>query len=353
MTFVSHPLFLTYLFAFLIITPWLIKLWNDPSMKNFHDVYNGVQKIHDGYTPRLGGVIFYCFLTLTVFSIDFDGSKLLQSTVLALIPTVFVTLIEDIFNNVKPKARLFSIIFSAALLVFMVDFQLPKIDVPLIMDFFISYPFILSIILVFSLATLANGFNLVDGANGLLYLCFTSILLAMLYLAYALNSIMFINVYSLLLLLTLCSLFFNYPSGKMFAGDLGAYCLGILVGFVTIVFFGKFENLITWYTLLILFYPIFELLFTMLRRYRQKKSIMSADTFHLHQIIYRHLNRRFSNKVANNLVVVILLPLLFFPFIWIILFGPFMNFGITWLGISLQGIIYISMYRWIRARDYV
>jgi len=58
----------------------------------------------------------------------------------------------------------------------------------------------------------------------------------MLILAQALNSFPFINIYSILLILTIISIIFNYPSGKMFAGDLGAYCLGLLVGFVTILF---------------------------------------------------------------------------------------------------------------------
>jgi len=202
--------------------------------------------------------------------------------------------------------------------------------------------------LVISLSALANGFNLIDGANGILYFSFLSILSSMLMLAQALNSIPFINIYALLLILTIISLIFNYPSGKMFAGDLGAYCLGLLVGFVTILFFSEHASLITWYVLLILFYPLFELIFSMMRRFKNNKPLMRADSYHMHQLIFSLLNKNYSTYLSNNLVVLILSPIWLFPLVWIFLFGPFMNFLMTWLGIILECLIYITMYRFVR-----
>lgn len=344
---ISSPLFLIILCAMILLSAWLIKFWNDPLMKEFHHGYNAVQKIHDGYTPRLGGSIFFIFFSIIVFVFDFAGFNLLRMSVFALLPTVLITLIEDIFNNIRPKVRLTAIVISSILLLTLIETTLPIIDIPYLREFFLSNPFVLAILLIISLSVLANGFNLIDGANGILYFSFISILLSMLILAHALNSTSFINIYNLLLILTIISIIFNYPIGKMFAGDLGAYCIGLLVGFVTILFFSEHPSLITWYAFLILFYPVFELIFSMMRRYHNHKPMMQADSSHLHQLIFSVLNKKYSNYLSNNLVVLILSPIWLFPLIWIFLYGPFMNFFMTWLGIILECLIYITMYIYV------
>lgn len=343
-----NPLLLTIIFAMIVLSAWLIKLWNDPLMKEFHNVYNAVQKIHDGFTPRLGGAIFFISFTIIIFIFDLEGFSFLRLSVFALLPTVLITLIEDVFNNIKPRVRLASIIISSILLLALIEVPLPVINIPYIREFFLSNPVVLGMILIISLSALANGFNLIDGANGILYFSFMSILSSMLILAHGLNSVPFINIYTLLLILTIISIIFNYPVGKIFAGDLGAYCLGLLVGFVTILFFSEHASLITWYVLLILFYPLFELIFTMIRRFKNNKPLMQADSYHMHQLIFSLLKKNYSNYMSNNLVVLILSPIWLFPLIWIFLFGPFMNFLMTWLGIILECLIYIAMYRYVR-----
>ena len=344
----DFSLLLTLFFAMFVFNVFIMNFWNSPAMKQLHGVYNAVQKIHDGNTPRLGGLIFYIILFLIVYTVNFQGADLLQQIVLALIPTVVVTVIEDLFNNIQPKARLYSIFMSSALLLFITNTSNPVINIPIVMEFFQDYPLVLSFLLIVCLTGLANGFNLIDGTNGLLYFTFLSILISMLMIASAIDSQSFININILLICLTSISILFNYPMGKIFAGDLGAYCLGLLVGFTTIALFSENPSLITWYTLLILFYPVFELVFTVLRRLKAGKPMMQADTLHLHQIIHRILSQRFSSQVANNLIVIILMPVWLFPLIWLTLFGPLMSFFMTWLGILIEIVIYLSFYQFIK-----
>ena len=344
MSFLSTPLTLTLFFAMFVFSLWLSSAWKSPALKDLHQVYDSLQKIHEGHIPRLGGLILYVFLVTIVWTNNFSGSELLRPVLLALLPTVGVTLIEDLFNNIQPKARLVSIVLSSMLLVFATDVSLPRIDIPGVMDFFIAYPFLLSMLLVLSLSGLANGFNMIDGANGLLYMSFISILCSMIFLAHALDSLMYVNINSVILILVCISLVFNYPYGQIFAGDLGAYCLGLLIGFLSISFFAEHPELITWYALLILFYPTFEILFSMYRRFRLRKSLMQADASHLHQLLFRLLCQRFSHKVANNLIVIILSPIWIFPLVWLMFFGASMNFFMTWLGILIEVILYLMFY---------
>lgn len=338
------PLLFALFFMMAFLKAWIIYAWNSPELKQFHDIYDGVQKIHEGNTPRLGGFIFYITLFLIAFLVNFQGSDLLKLIVLCLIPTVFVTFIEDLFNNIQPKARLYSLLLSSSLLFFISDISNPIINIPLLMDFFQQHHLILSFLLIVSLSGLANGFNLIDGANGLLYFSFLSILATLLSIATAIGSEPFINIYVLLITLTSISVVFNYPLGKIFAGDLGAYSLGLLVGFSTIALFSENPTLITWYALLILFYPVCELIFTMIRRFVARKPMMKADKLHLHQMIYEILNQKLTNNFANNLVAIVLIPIWIFPLIWFTLFGPLIDFFMTWVGILLELSIYLVSY---------
>jgi UDP-GlcNAc:undecaprenyl-phosphate/decaprenyl-phosphate GlcNAc-1-phosphate transferase len=43
----------------------------------------------------------------------------------------------------------------------------------------------------------------------------------------------------MVMMLITAFLCFNYPSGQIFLGDLGAYVLAFLTGIITILFFGR------------------------------------------------------------------------------------------------------------------
>jgi len=107
--------------------------------------------------------------------------------------------------------------------------------------------------------------------------------------------------------------FFNYPFQLFFLGDTGAYMLGFFIASLTIIVFNSNPALLSWNALLLLIYPCTEMIFTFFRRVLYKINPFTADTYHLHTLIFSFLKLRLkSSLLSNNLVVLIMLPLVFF-----------------------------------------
>ena len=60
---------------------------------------------------------------------------------------------------------------------------------------------------------------------------------------------------------------------------------------------------------MLLWYPAFENLFSLIRRLYNKDSVSSADKLHLHQLIYRYLKLKkiFSEKKINTISSILIL----------------------------------------------
>ncbi|MEK9609625.1 MAG: MraY family glycosyltransferase, partial [Flavobacteriaceae bacterium] len=263
----------------MLINILFINLWNSPALIKFHGVYQAEQKIHEGSIPRFGGLaILISILSINYFDLFSDYEiEYLNHILICLSPLIFVTFLEDVYNNILPQARLFFIFFSAAVLLTTSGFTLPVIDVPIVAGFFEQYPAALIIFLTIAIAAMVNAFNLIDGANGLLLFSFMSILGCLIMMAGFVNDGYFTKLCQVFLGILIIQLPFNFPKAMIFAGDLGAYMFGFILALLVIIFFGRHPEFLTWQAILILFYPAFELLFTVIRRARRNKNPMQAD----------------------------------------------------------------------------
>jgi len=118
----------------------------------------------------------------------------------------------------------------------------------------------------------------------------------------------------LLLTLLICGLFalamlgallgfliWNYPKGKIFLGDGGAYLLGFWLAEVSVLLVVRHPEVSPWFPMLLLIYPVFETLFSIYRRkILRGESPGQPDCSHMHQMIYMRLIRfRFSNGISD------------------------------------------------------
>lgn len=345
---IQDSLFLSILFVQVIVNIFIIKLWNSPQLARFHGVYQAEQKIHEGFVPRFGGLamLFSLFLVDYFEVLSQFNSPYLGQILVCLLPLIFVTFLEDIYNNILPLARLFFIFTSSLLILISGDFLLPVIDLPLVSQFFIDFPWVMVLLLTIAMAAMVNAFNLVDGANGLLMFTFTSILGCLVLMAEFVSDVYFVHLFQLLILICFCQILFNFPRARMFAGDLGAYSFGYIVAILLIIFFGRYPNFLTWQAILILFYPAFEILFTVTRRIKDDKNPLQADRLHLHQLIFIILEKRLSNSVrANALTTILLFPILGFAYLWILINGPQLDLKMTCLGLFTNGVLYLIYYQ--------
>ena len=103
----------------------------------------------------------------------------------------------------------------------------------------------------------------------------------------------------------ICALFgffvLNYPGGRVFLGDGGAYVVGFYVAEVGILLLHRNPQVSPLCPLLLCIYPVFETVFSMYRRrVLRARSPGLPDGIHLHSLIYRRLMRWSAGAVEGK-----------------------------------------------------
>jgi UDP-GlcNAc:undecaprenyl-phosphate GlcNAc-1-phosphate transferase len=334
--FMAMSFILNALIAFI----WHKNFYRNLGLRN----YRAIQRIHLKETPRLGGFIFILSLiSYVIYSEPTKNILLLKLILLCLTPVLIIALKEDLFHNVDPAIRLLSLLFTCWL--FIVNFigPLPNIsEVPLVGKLILLKGGI-SVFYILSMVAIANGMNLIDGVNGLCGSVALSILSALLFLSYKTADILMLSIIFTLILLLIPFMLFNYPKGLIFLGDLGAYSLGLIISVLTIILFGRHAELSPWGAVLILIYPITEVVFSILRRTLSGDSIFNPDKAHLHlKLFYFFKIQSDYKKIANALVTLTLSGLWIFPLLsisWV-----YHNPLFIWIAIILFMILYFTAY---------
>jgi len=296
------------LFISVILTLFLIFAHN--KYKFGSDVINS-RKVHDLSVSRLGGIAVAGSFLISIFL----ESKLNLFDVyvdLILILFVIFVLIEDVKGILKPSHRLSAIIVCSFLLVSELDLSISNLGVP-ILDSFLENLTVSILFTTISLSLLANGFNLIDGFNGLTAGFSVMVLTILMTVA---NEVLDPEIYLLskiLLLSTLGFFILNFPFGKIFLGDAGAYFLGLITGVLALLLAQRTETISYWFVLALFIYPIYELVFSMIRRrFHEKTKTSQADDLHLHHLIYKEVvdcsyfsRKEFCNSTTSIIMILI------------------------------------------------
>tara|TARA_B100000035_G_scaffold36111_1_gene27278 strand:- start:10954 stop:12030 length:1077 start_codon:yes stop_codon:yes gene_type:complete len=329
-TNVNHYYFALILVSFFIVSfnwPYIIKKINIKK-------YEASQRIHENEIPRLGGFIIFFFIFIFIFSNSINTYtnpelSLFSFISFCAVPIFLIAFCEDIFQNTSPYLRLLVMFISVSAVIIFSGIQLPTLTIPLIGDFIsnsiLIYPFFIISIVIFM-----NGVNMIDGSNGLMPMTALGQLASLIFLSNVIGDYLLINFLFLLALPLVIFAFFNYPFGKIFMGDLGAYLYGYFIAVMTIIFFGRNPVLPSWGAVLILFYPLMEIFFSYYRKiFNDKISPLYPDSYHIHLKMYHLLSNKIKKRrVANGLVM---------PTLSILWLSPCIL--ITWFYDSLLGII--------------
>ena len=339
------PFILIFIGMSLVLNGLVAYLWHKKFYRNLGlKTYQAVQRIHLNETPRLGGLIFILSLTSFVaFSNANESIQLLKIILICLTPIIFIGIKEDLFHNVEPAIRLLALLFVGWLFKVQFTGPLPVLtDVPLIGKLLLLQGGI-SIFYILGMVAVANGMNLIDGVNGLCGAVALSILSALLFLSYKTSDITMLSLIFNVILLIIPFMLMNYPYGRIFLGDLGAYSLGLIVSMLTIILFGRHPEISPWGGVLILIYPATEVVFSLLRRMVKGVSVYHADKSHLHLKLFHFFRPQpHYKKIANALVTPSLCGLWLFPllaitwvyhkplFIWIAIILFIMFYGLLY-----------------------
>ena len=98
--------------------------------------------------------------------------------------------------------------------------------------------------------------------------------------------------------------FFN----KLYLGDNGSYLLGFIFGTLLIILFKNTQNISPFFIILLLWYPCYENLFSIIRKNKLSLSPLKPDNKHFNKLLYYFLKKKFnlSNILSNNLSSIII-----------------------------------------------
>lgn len=254
-----------------------------------HDL-NGVQKIHDIPVPRIGGLGVVAGLLLAgFFSYQLGGEtyETAGKLLLCAIPAFGAGLIEDITKRVGVRTRLFASFISAALAYWLLDASLAKLDTPGL-DYLIQFGAISFLFTCFAVGGMTNAINIIDGLNGLASGSVSLMLAGLATISYLTGDALVMKLCLWGIGATLGFMLLNYPFGRIFLGDGGAYLAGFWLAECGVLLLKRNPTVSTWSVLLVCIYPVWETIFSMYRRnVIQKVKSGVPDMTHLHHLLFK------------------------------------------------------------------
>ena len=284
---------MTDILIFLLITIFLTFLSRKLNLLPNFTGENHQYFLKEKKIPLIGGILFlissinlfyeknliFCFIILTIFIIGFLSDN-------------------RIINS--PKIRIFFQSLVIFIAVYSLDIQISSTRIS-VLDKLIDIKIFGIIFCVFCLMILINGSNFVDGLNGLLlgYCLIILFILAksdLLYLIQIEEDLLLFFFLSIVIML-----FFNFFN-LFYLGDGGSYSIGLVLGFLLISIYNFSNNISPFFIILLLWYPCFENLFSILRKNKFKNSPIVADDKHFHQLLFFYIKKRFlkSTLFSNN-----------------------------------------------------
>lgn len=279
--------------------------------KHLHEQFSadsdlsGPQKFHTNIVPRIGGIsIAIGLLVAILFRLKNVPNPSIEVTLLiCAIPTFAIGLTEDLTKKISVRIRLALTAISALLLVYLLQVQVTRLDLPVI-DAIFAIPAIGALFTIFAITGLANAYNIIDGFNGLASMVGIITLLAIAYVSYVVADPLIIYLSLIMAAAILGFFIWNYPRGLIFLGDGGAYLIGFWISSLSVMLIYRHQEISPWFALLINGYPIAETLFTIYRRkIHQGKSPGQPDGIHFHTLIFRRVltpHHRDENLFSAN-----------------------------------------------------
>jgi UDP-N-acetylmuramyl pentapeptide phosphotransferase/UDP-N-acetylglucosamine-1-phosphate transferase len=263
------------------------------------DGIDGAQKFHTLPTPRIGGVaIALGFVTLVALSAP-DVCVILCPLLLAGIPAFASGLAEDVTKKMGVLPRLLATALSGVLAWALTGVVIQNTGI-LPLDWLLGFKAMAVLFTAFSVGGLANAINIIDGFNGLAAGAVVIMLGAIGLIAQNVGDTTLATGCFGLVAVTLGFGAVNWPLGKIFLGDGGAYLLGFCVGWLAVLLPMRNPQVSTWVSLLICAYPVLEVGFSYLRKSKRAgHSPDLPDKVHLHMLAYRRLSRPFFSRSSQ------------------------------------------------------
>ena len=216
---------------------------------------------------------------------------------------------------------------------------------------FINYLFVSFCVLI-----IINGSNFIDGMNTLCIGYYLLISAIVLYLQ--INQIIFIKDISMIYIFNL--IFFAFLlnlSNQLYLGDSGSYLLGFSFSIFLISIYKYNQFISPFFIVLLLWYPSYENLFSIIRKNIIKRSPMYPDAKHIHQLIFFYINKKYNLGIfsANTLTAQMI------NFYNLVIFFVGLNFinnskiqiFLILLSVTIYTLAYIKLFKFKKYKKFV
>ena len=268
-----------------------IKIKKKKSLKNFsgdkHQKFTTNKNI-----PLTGGF----FIIIVFLSVLFEKNNFFLISIILIFS---LGLLSDLNRIISPNKRLFAQVMIVFFLIIFTKLGINSTRI-IILDQFLGNKIVNIFFVSFCVLILINGTNFIDGLNGLSIGYYLMVTVALLNNNFEYsnflqeNELLYISFYLFIFLIL-------NQSNLFFIGDSGAYSLGLIFSFLLINIYKENPNISPFYIILLVWYPCFELLFSILRKFNINFSPTRPDISHLHQLIYNLIKNEFSfSKLKSN-----------------------------------------------------
>ena len=301
----------------------------------------GIRASHKGSVPIFGGIaIFSGIIFSLLFWADIEN---IQYLLVSILIVFFVGVIDDLLV-LSPFKKIVGQIIATSIVIFLGDLQIDSMhgvlgiyDLPI---------WISTLFTIFVFIVIMNGFNLIDGVDGLaggigVIASFTFGVIALLMDQIDIAIVAFTLFGALLGFLR-----YNYFPAKIFMGDTGSLVVGMILSIlaINIIRFGlvtetiKLPNKGPLLAIAILAIPLFDSLRVFVARIMKGRHPLSPGRGHIHHAL---LSLGFGHKKTSLI--------LYFFAIFMIVFSCFLldinvNLGIAILALLSFILLYIPFY---------
>lgn len=265
------------------------------------DSSDGVQKFHTQPTPRIGGMAIVLGLVTAWLLAEPEVSTILGYLLLAGIPAFVFGLLEDITKKVSVKLRLGATMMSGVLAWWLTGIAMQDTGV-MPLDWLLSFTFVAVMFTAFAVGGMANAINIIDGFNGLAAGAVAIMLGAIGLISLSVGDAPLATVSFLCATVTLGFISVNWPMGKLFLGDGGAYLLGFVLAWLSIMLPMRHAEINAWATILVCAYPVLEVGFSYRRKSKRVGHHPSQpDKVHLHMLVHRRIVKTTLPNISTTL----------------------------------------------------
>ena len=261
-----------------------------------HQKFAGKESI-----PLFGGIIIFLYY---LYEISFEDLNFLITSFLILLLGFF----SD--NNLlqSPKLRLFLQTIILTLFIYFSDLQINDLRNDFLNSLLLNYYFGI-FFTTFCLLVLMNGSNFIDGLDGL-NLGYFFLIITVIFFVEKFNTIIIDKNQIIVIFYLISFLLFMNIKNFLYLGDSGSYLVGFIFGILLIELNNNNYFLSPYFVALLLWYPAFENLFSIIRKRVVKKDPLKPDNSHFHQLLFSFLKKnqnkiikKFSNSISSFLII--------------------------------------------------